>query len=165
MEGTAGASEGRINSLDNRTTSTLDTLRLNGEVNIPLDFYVPQNLTIGTEWVEDRFKDPGNTTQGTGEYANSLTTGDRSKMNSRIASAYVEDNLKLTDSTDFVLGLRFDDHNKSGSNWSPSLNITQRLGDYFTLKGGIARAYKAPNLYQNAEGYLLATKGMVVRLG
>jgi ferric enterobactin receptor len=159
VEGTAGASEGRINSLDNRTTSTLDTLRLNGEVNIPLDFYVPQNLTVGTEWVEDRFKDPGNTTQGTGEYANSLTTGDRSKMNSRIASAYVEDNLKMTDSTDFVLGLRFDDHNKSGSNWSPSLNITQRLGDYFTLKGGIARAYKAPNLYQNAEGYLLATKG------
>lgn len=159
VEGTAGASEGRINSLDNRTTSTLDTLRLNGEVNIPFDFYVPQNLTVGTEWVEDRFKDPGNTTQGTGEYANSLTTGDRSKMNSRIASAYVEDNLKMTDSTDFVLGLRFDDHNKSGSNWSPSLNITQRLGDYFTLKGGIARAYKAPNLYQNAEGYLLATKG------
>ncbi len=159
VEGTAGASEGRINSLDNRTTSTLDTLRLNGEVNIPFDFYVPQNLTVGTEWVEDRFKDPGNTTQGTGSYANSLTTGDRSKMNSRIASAYVEDNLKLTDSTDFVLGLRFDDHNKSGSNWSPSLNITQRLGDYFTLKGGIARAYKAPNLYQNAEGYLLGTRG------
>ena len=46
-------------------------------------------------------------------------------MESRIASAYIEDNLKVTDSTDVVLGLRFDDHSKSGSNWSPSLNITQ----------------------------------------
>lgn len=158
-EGTAGAAEGRINNLDNRTTSTLDTVRLNGEVNIPLGIYVPQNLTLGTEWVEDHFKDPGNTAQGTGSYADSLTSGDRSKMNSRIASAYIEDNLKITDSTDFVMGLRFDDHRKSGSNWSPSLNITQRLGDYFTLRGGIARAYKAPNLYQNASGYLLATNG------
>ncbi len=31
-------------------------------------------------------------------------------MESRIASAYIEDNLKFTDSTDVVLGLRFDDH-------------------------------------------------------
>ncbi|WP_336078049.1 TonB-dependent receptor domain-containing protein, partial [Klebsiella pneumoniae] len=75
----------------------------------------------------------------------------------RIASAYIEDNLKVTDSTDVVLGLRFDDHSKSGSNWSPSLNITQKLNDYFTLKGGVAKAYKAPNMYQNAEGYLLST--------
>jgi hypothetical protein len=38
----------------------------------------------------------------------------------------------------------------------PSLNITQRLNDYFTLKGGVAKAYKAPNMYQNAEGYKLS---------
>ncbi|MGA5989061.1 TonB-dependent receptor domain-containing protein, partial [Escherichia coli] len=49
--------------------------------------------------------------------------------------------------------------NRSGSNWSPSLNLSHKLGDYFTLKGGIAKAYKAPNLYQNAEGYLLGTRG------
>ena len=84
---------------------------------------------------------------------------DRTHMKSRIASAYIEDNFKVTDATDLVLGVRFDDHSKSGSNWSPSLNITQKLGDYFTLKGGIARAYKAPNMYQNAEGYLLFTRG------
>lgn len=63
-------------------------------------------------------------------------------MESRIASAYIEDNLKVTDSTDVVLGLRFDDHSKSGSNWNPSLNITQKLNDYFTLKGGVAKLIK-----------------------
>ncbi len=78
--------------------------------------------------------------------------------------AYIEDNLKFTDSTDVVLGLRFDDHSKSGSNWSPSLNVTQRLNDYFTLKGGVAKAYKAPNMYQNAEGYLLSKMVMVAQL-
>ncbi|RJL71089.1 TonB-dependent siderophore receptor [Acinetobacter radioresistens] len=158
-EGTAGASEGRINSLEDRVTSTLDTLRFNGEVTVPLELYVPQNLTIGVEWVEDDFSDEENTKQGEGSYGENLTTGDRSKMKSRIASGYLENNMKITDATDMVVGIRFDDHNRSGSNWSPSLNLSHKLGDYFTLKGGIAKAYKAPNLYQNAEGYLLGTKG------
>ena len=158
-EGTAGASEGRINSLEDRVTSTLDTLRFNGEVTVPFELYVPQNLTIGAEWVEDDFSDQENTKQGDGSYGENLTTGDRSKMKSRIASGYLENNMKITDATDMVVGIRFDDHNRSGSNWSPSLNLSHKLGDYFTLKGGIAKAYKAPNLYQNAEGYLLGTKG------
>lgn len=158
-EGTAGASEGRINSLEDRVTSTLDTLRFNGEVTVPFELYVPQNLTIGAEWVEDDFSDQENTKQGDGSYGENLTTGDRSKMKSRIASGYLENNMKITDATDMVVGIRFDDHNRSGSNWSPSLNLSHKLGDYFTLKGGIAKAYKAPNLYQNAEGYLLGTRG------
>ncbi len=158
-EGTAGASEGRINSLEDRVTSTLDTLRFNGEVTVPFKLYVPQNLTIGAEWVEDDFSDQENTKQGDGSYGDNLTTGDRSKMKSRIASGYLENNMKITDATDMVVGIRFDDHNRSGSNWSPSLNLSHKLGDYFTLKGGIAKAYKAPNLYQNAEGYLLGTRG------
>ena len=138
-------------------TSKLKTTRFNGEVNIPLEIGVPQNLTLGTEWVEDRFNDPASTrnTDSTGQ----LASGNRARMTSRTYSAYIEDNLKITDQTDVVLSVRFDDHDKSGSNWSPGLNITQKLGDYFTLKGGIAKAYKTPNMFQNAEGYLLNTRG------
>lgn len=80
-------------------------------------------------------------------------------MHSSIASVYLEDNMKLTDTTDAAFSLRFDDYNRSGSSWSPGLNLTQQLGEYFTVKGGIAKAYKTPNLYQNAEGYLLASNG------
>ncbi|CAB1215791.1 TonB-dependent siderophore receptor [Acinetobacter bouvetii] len=162
LEGLGGSTEGRINTETDKSTSTLDTFRVNGEVNIPFDFYVPQNLTLGAEWVEDEFKDDANTTVGSsGSTAglDAIAPTDRSSMSSRIASIYAEDNFKLTDTTDLVLGVRFDDHDKSGSNWSPSLNITQKLGDYFTVKGGVAKAYKAPNLYQNAEGYLLTTNG------
>ncbi|KAA8735238.1 TonB-dependent siderophore receptor [Acinetobacter qingfengensis] len=159
-EGTAGASEGRINSITDRPTSVLDTLRFSAEANIPIELWRPQNLTLGAEWVDEDFTDTANTTQGTGDsVVESLTGSNRSNMNSRIASAYIENNIKVTPTTDVVLALRFDDHNKSGDNWSPSLNLTQKLGDYFTLKGGVAKAYKAPNLYQNAEGYLLATSG------
>ena len=40
-----------------------------------------------------------------------------------------------------------------------SLNLSQGLGDDFTLKMGIARAYKAPSLYQTNPNYLLYSKG------
>ena len=156
-ESLAGGPEGSPNSFDKKT-SVLDTTRFNAETNIPLDIFLPQALTLGAEWVEDKFSDATSTVQADASGLVRLPS-DRTHMKSRIASAYIEDNFKVTDATDLVLGVRFDDHSKSGSNWSPSLNITQKLGDYFTLKGGIARAYKAPNMYQNAEGYLLFTRG------
>ncbi|RGD91675.1 FepA family TonB-dependent siderophore receptor [Acinetobacter sp. SWAC57] len=156
-ESLAGGPEGSPNSFDKKT-SVLDTTRFNAETNIPLDIFLPQALTLGAEWVEDKFSDATSTVQADASGLVQLPS-DRTHMKSRIASAYIEDNFKVTDTTDLVLGVRFDDHSKSGSNWSPSLNITQKLGDYFTLKGGIARAYKAPNMYQNAEGYLLFTRG------
>ena len=162
IEGLGGRTEGTIDEDLKKSTSVLDSFRLNGELNIPLEAYFAQNLTLGAEWIEDKFEDNANTSVGsTGGAAglDAIAPKNRTDMTSRIASAYIEDNIKVTDSTDVVVGLRFDDHNKSGSNWSPSLNITQKLGDYWTLKGGIARAYKAPNLYQNAEGYLLTTNG------
>lgn len=158
-EGTGGSTEGQINSLENKQTSVLETLRFNAEANIPFDLYKSQVLTVGAEWIEDEFTDVVNTKAGEGGFGDELTSGDRSQMDSRIASAYVENNMNLSDTTDLVLGLRYDNHSKSGDNWSPSLNITQRIGDYWTLKGGVAKAYKAPNLYQNAEGYLLSTRG------
>ncbi|MDQ9009764.1 TonB-dependent siderophore receptor [Acinetobacter gerneri] len=158
-EGLAGGPEGRPSSSEKKT-SELETFRLSGEANIPFDFYIPHVLTLGTEWVKDDFTDPASTTQS------DLTGGqivdgnsNRSKMKSEIYSAYIEDNMKLTERTDLVLSLRYDDHDKSGDNWSPGLSITHQLGDYFTLKGGIAKAYKAPNMYQNSPGYLLYTKG------
>ncbi|MDY6462309.1 FepA family TonB-dependent siderophore receptor [Acinetobacter faecalis] len=157
-EALAGGPEGSINSDADRPVSDLKTFRLNAEASIPFNYIVPQNFTIGTEWVKDDFTDTASTTQVDNSGIINLPNN-RSKMKSDITSVYIEDNLKVSDSTDVVLGLRFDDHNKSGSNWSPSLNITQKIGEYWTLKGGIAKAYKAPNMYQNAEGYLLFTRG------
>lgn len=157
-EALAGGPEGSISSGVDRPTSTLETLRFSAEANIPFKLGVEQVLTAGVEWIKDDFEDLANTTQKDNSGWVNLPK-DRSEMESRIASAYLEDNLQLSDTTNLVLGLRFDDHDKSGSNWSPSLNITQKIGDYWTLKGGIAKAYKAPNMYQTAEGYLLYTSG------
>jgi ferric enterobactin receptor len=63
----------------------------------------------------------------------------------QIFSLFAEDNMELTDSTMLTPGLRLRSCTPiAGNNWSPSLNLSQELGDDFTLKMGIARAYKAP---------------------
>ena len=162
-EGTAGSGEGRINS---RTfsTSRFDSYRAGGEISFPLELLREQTVTLGAEWNRDELNDPNsmNGTRAPGVSINGVSgdPGSRNSKNSAtLSSLYVEDNIALTDSTEVIPGLRFDYHDTFGANWSPSLNISQGLGDSFTLKAGIARAFKAPNLYQSSEGYLLATRG------
>lgn len=162
-EGTAGAGEGRINS-STFSTSRFESYRAGGEVSFPLELLREQTVTLGAEWNRDELNDP-NSMNGTSAPGVSIDgiSGDAGSRNSKnsatLSSLYFEDNIAATDSTEVIPGLRFDYHDTFGANWSPSLNISQALGESFTLKAGIARAFKAPNLYQSSEGYLLATRG------
>ncbi|MDE1186424.1 MAG: TonB-dependent siderophore receptor [Pantoea sp.] len=163
QEGSTGRVEGMINS-DSYATSRLESYRVGGEINFPVQLLVDQTVTLGAEWNRDELNDPASmsATDQSGVIIDGVS-GDPSARSSKnsatISSLFFEDNIAATDSTEVIPGLRFDYHNKFGANWSPSLNISQGLGDYFTLKAGIARAFKAPNLYQSTEGYLLSTRG------
>ena len=163
QEGSTGRVEGMINS-DQYNTSRLQNVRTTGEMTLPLDLWLEQTMTLGAEWNREQLNDPASM-QVTD--ASGITIGDisgdpsnRSAKNSADLSAlYFEDNIEAVPGTLLIPGLRFDYHSKFGSNWSPSLNASQELGDYFKLKAGIARVFKAPNLYQSSEGYLLSTRG------
>lgn len=162
-EGTAGRTEGMINT-DEYATSRLESYRAGGEINFPLQLLVDQTVTLGAEWNRDELNDPASMLSATSTDTDiGGISGDPAQRNSKnsatISSLYFEDNIAATDTTEVIPGLRFDYHDKFGANWSPSLNISQGLGDYFTLKAGIARAFKAPNLYQSTPGYLLSTRG------
>ena len=63
-------------------------------------------------------------------------------------AVFVEDNISATQSTILTPSLHYDYNTYSGSNLSGGLNFLQSLNDDWRIKGGIARAYKAPNLYQ-----------------
>ena len=62
---------------------------------------------------------------------------------------FVEDNIYLGERWIVTPGLRFDHHSQFGNNTSPSLNAQFRINSDWVVKGGIARAFKAPNLYQS----------------
>ncbi len=163
QEGTAGRTEGMINS-DTYATSRLESYRAGGEINFPLQLLVDQTVTLGAEWNRDELNDPASMLAASASGVNLPgSSGDPSQRSSKnsatISSLFFEDNIAATDSTEVIPGLRFDYHDQFGANWSPSLNLSQGLGNFFTLKAGIARVFKAPNLYQSTPGYLLSTRG------
>ncbi len=159
-EGLAGGTEG-IFANSNFNTIQLDDVLLHSEISVPFEWLVNQTATFGTEWNQQRMKDPSSTTQAAsyGSIPGIATTGRTPYSQAEIFSLFAEDNIELTDSTMLTPGLRFDHHSIVGDNWSPSLNLSQGLGDEFTLKMGIARAYKAPSLYQTNPNYLLYSNG------
>ncbi|SNY62619.1 TonB-dependent siderophore receptor [Enterobacter sp. CC120223-11] len=159
-EGLAGGTEGIFNS-NKFVDIDLSDVLLHSEINLPVDFVFNQTLTLGTEWNQQKMKDMGSNTQTFmgGEIPGYSSTGRSPYSQAEIFSLFAEDNIEVTDSTMLTPALRFDHHSIVGDNWSPSLNLSQGLGDDFTLKMGIARAYKAPSLYQTNPNYILYSKG------
>lgn len=159
-EGLAGGVEGSINNTD-RSTSRLKNYYSTGEVNVPFLLGYEQVVTAGFEIRREELNDPHSMSQSMGGgVIPGLPTGDRDPNSSANNFAlFVEDNIEI--SRDFVLtpGIRFDNHSDFGNQISPALNASYKLTDAITLKGGIAQAFKAPNLYQSNPNYLYYTRG------
>ena len=162
-EGLAGGTEGIFDPKASQkyVDADLNDVTLHSEISMPFDLLVNQNLTLGTEWTQQRMKDMLSNSQTFmgGDIPGSSSTDRSPYSKAEIFSLFAENNMELTDSTMLTPGLRFDHHSIVGDNWSPSLNLSQGLGDDFTLKMGIARAYKAPSLYQTNPNYILYSKG------
>ncbi|THF66580.1 TonB-dependent siderophore receptor [Pseudothauera nasutitermitis] len=161
-EGAAGSGEGNISTAE-RFVSELDNYTLNGQLDIPLTLGVNQMLTVGAEWNRQKLDDPRSIQNGVAAGINwpGVVPADQrpTDIDATIVSFFVENNIEL--SPDFILtpGVRLDRHSEFGNNWSPSLNASYMLTPEITLKGGVARAFKAPNLYQINPHYLYNTMG------
>ena len=172
-EGLAGGPEGSYVSRD-FVQSRLKNLRLSSEANIPFKLGVDNVLTVGAEFTDSKLDDPTSNSQsltdtipgGPGRKPRKVVnifsgvSEHRSgKTSQRNWAAYVEDNISLTDKTHLIPAIRFDHNSASGSNWSPALNFSHQIGENWLVKGGVARAYKAPNLYQASSDFVLYTRG------
>ncbi len=166
-EGLSGGGEGRITNDQTFTTNRLTSYRTSGEVNVPVIWLFEQTLTVGAEWNRDELNDPSST---------SLTVKDSniagipgsaanrsSKNKSEISALYVEDNIEPMAGTNIIPGLRFDYLSESGSNFSPSLNLSRELGEYVKVKAGIARAFKARTCIKPVRGIYSIRKATVVQ--
>ncbi|WP_415237950.1 TonB-dependent receptor domain-containing protein [Seleniivibrio woodruffii] len=72
---------------------------------------------------------------------------------------YVEDEYFLTDNFAITAGIRMDDDERYGSNWTPRLYSVYKLTDRWTLRGGVAMGFKAPTVRQTTDGYCMTTGG------
>ena len=162
-EGLAGGPEGSYTGLD-FVQSRLKNLRFSSEANIPFKLGVDNVLTVGAEFTDSKLDDPASNTQGFKDQGktdafNGISTTRGGKASQRNWAAYVEDNISLTDKTHLIPAIRFDHNSDSGSNWSPALNFSHQIGENWLVKGGVVRAYKAPNLYQTNPDFILYTRG------
>lgn len=160
-EGLAGGTEGRFKDA-HFATIKYDNITVHNETNLPLTLIVPQTMTIGGEYNHQKMKDPTSNTQDVSEGGTIPWIKDKNRSvnaSANLWSIFLEDNIELTQTTMLTPALRYNNQSESGSNWSPGVNLAQELGDYFTLKLGIARAYKSPNLYQTNPNYLLYSRG------
>ena len=162
-EGLAGGPEGSYTGLD-FVQSRLKNLRFSSEANIPFKLGVDNVLTVGAEFTDSKLDDPASNTQGFKDQGktdafNGISATRGGKASQRNWAAYVEDNISLTDKTHLIPAIRFDHNSDSGSNWSPALNFSHQIGENWLVKGGVARAYKVPNLYQTNPDFILYTRG------
>lgn len=162
LEGLAGSVEGAINTTE-RGTITLDNITAKSEWNLPLHIGFEQMLTIGGEFRGEWMDDPVSIRQdlnGASVPGTVSNPADRDpNVDAQLFGVMLEDNIEITDSWTLTPGLRFDHHSTFGGNWSPSLNTTYMLTETISLKAGIARAFKAPNLYQLNPNYVYRTRG------
>ena len=171
-EGLVGGGEGLINSTDDYNTVLLDNVSAKSEWDIySRAFGVTQTLTLGAEyrgeWLDDETSISTSAcipnrdgTETCYDIPGVEDVEDRdSDMDAHLVGLYVEDNLMLTDTFTVTPGVRLDWHSEAGTNWSPSLNASWDVTPNFTVKAGVSRAFKAPNLYQLNEGYLYKTRG------
>ena len=162
-EGLAGGPEGTFNTTTEFSTATLRNWYAQSTLNTPFTTGPAEHvLTVGAEYRYEYLNDPYSMSQGIGDDQGQIpgvAPGGRSGAASADTyAAFVEDNI-LVGPVTLTPGLRFDRHSTFGSNWAPSLSVTVSPLPDVTLKGGIAKAFKAPNLYQSNANYLYYTRG------
>ncbi|WP_235035402.1 FepA family TonB-dependent siderophore receptor [Roseomonas sp. 18066] len=160
-EGLTGSVEGSINSRDARSTATLDNLGASAELTLPLEAVAPQRLTLGAELLHEALDDAFSTSQTlNGGQIGGIAMADRpGTASATTVAAFVEDNIRATRWLTLTPGLRLGRHSRFGSHWSPSLNAAIALAGGLSLRGGIARAFKTPNLYQSNPNYIYYSRG------
>ena len=158
-EGLLGSTEGAYNGL-NKSVGLLRNYRFSNELYIPFTLGSTSHMvTVGAEASRSELDDAASMTQTMQVYAIVPWLADKGRSG-KVAqnewAAFLEDNIMLPNNkTILTPGIRFDSSTNSKSNWSPSLNFSHQVSDNWKIKGGVARSYKAPNLYQSSPNYLL----------
>ena len=180
-EGLAGGPEGSYTSTTGFTNSILKNTRLSSEFYIPFTFGVEHMVTLGFEGTHSSLDDKQSMTQNLGEKVifvpknggkrerkiisdstetfPGITTNRGGYSSQSEWAIFLEDNISATNKLILTPSARYDHNSYSGANVSGGLNFLYAVTDNVNVKGGIARAYKAPNLYQTNPNYLLYTRG------
>lgn len=117
-----------------------------------------------------------NTLKLGGQYINTKVKGIGSQdsvsgyVNTNVAereswALFVEDQIRPFDGLLLTGGARIDHYDQFGSHFTPRLYANYSLTPQLTLRGGIAKGFKAPTLRQSVADYCMTTGGGVLVRG
>ena len=81
-------------------------------------------------------------------------------------AVFAEDEWRLREDLALTLGARYDDHEAFGGHVSPRAYLVWNTADNWTMKGGVSRGYRTPDLNDLHSGVNGATRqGQVITIG
>jgi len=124
----------------------IDNTVLDAKLNLPLGNH---QLVAGGQWNQGELTD--------------RNPGLRDNVDHRFRisqkGVFVEDEWRLTNAWALTGGLRLDDHEIYGNHWSPRLYSVWHAAQQWTIKGGVSRGFRAPDIRTIAPGYAYTTGG------
>lgn len=98
------------------------------------------NLTFGGQWREQKFVD-------------GLVSAPLNLKQTQWA-LFAENEWRIVDDFALTLGARYDQNEQFGGNWSPRAYAVWNASPLWTVKGGVSRGYKTPDLNIMTDGII-----------
>lgn len=98
------------------------------------------NLTLGGQWRDQKFQD-------------GLVTAPLDLKQWQWA-LFLEDEWRIVENFALTLGARYDQNEQFGGNWSPRAYAVWNASPNWTVKGGVARGYRTPDLNLMTDGII-----------
>ena len=120
------------------------------------------NNYVGRECIRNDPSDqyfgcPVGTPNNSGSYR-AINVAD-SHLSTVMKAVFIEDEWSVTDKLTLTGGLRLDDHEVFGKEWTPRAYGVYHFTDQWSLKGGVSKGYKAPSARDILPGYALSSGG------
>ncbi|GAA3710103.1 TonB-dependent receptor [Sphingomonas cynarae] len=115
--------------------------------------------TIGVQWLKTGLRDWNQANRGT---PNERTYERYSVVQQAV---FAETEWKLLPRFSLTGGIRLDDHQRYGHHVNPRAYAVWHPTDRWTLKGGVARGFKAPELRAVIPGYAVVRRNTLVQFG
>ncbi|WP_201316246.1 TonB-dependent receptor [Dyella sp. EPa41] len=137
---------GAADYLRNARAPEIRNRTADGKLSLPLEAH---NLVLGAQWQNGHLVD-----QNPGR-----RNGRDARFDITQSAAFAEDEWAVAGRFALTGGVRLDHHEIYGNHWSPRLYGVWHATDDFTLKGGVSRGFRAPEIRQIAPGYAYTTGG------
>lgn len=125
-----------------------------------------QMISVGGQYQHNKLKDDSVT--GSKPNSNDVAMAVSQEQNNSVTqkALFVEDEIRITDDFYSTFGVRMDHHSEYGTHYNPRGYLVYNLNENWTVKGGVAKAYKSPSIREISPNYGTSTnKGAAVMYG